>query len=190
MIKNNKISIRNLKHTPSDYDLLSKWLTNAELLKYYNGRDKPFPLDKILKEYSLYSLRHRGIIPCIVDFENTTIGYIQFYQLQDSHKEKYQIDDIEDAYGLDLFIGETIYWNKGIGTRIVRTINQYLFQNEGAKKVITVLQSWNERAIRCFEKAGLKKIKLFPKYERHEGELRDCWLMEALYKSHSDYGFM
>ena len=42
-------------------------------------------------------------------------------------------------------------------------------------------QAWNERAIRCYEKCGFKKVKLLPKHELHEGEYRDCWQIE--YKS-------
>ena len=36
----------------------------------------------------------------------------------------------------------------------------------------------NLRAIRCYEKVGFKKIKFLPKYELHDGEMVDCYLME------------
>jgi aminoglycoside 6'-N-acetyltransferase len=42
-------------------------------------------------------------------------------------------------------------------------------------------KSWQgdyNRAIRCYEKAGFTNIKLLPKHESHEGEYKDCWLME------------
>ncbi len=39
-------------------------------------------------------------------------------------------------------------------------------------------QAWNTRALRVYEKNGFKKKKYLEKHEMHEGELRDCWLIE------------
>lgn len=39
-------------------------------------------------------------------------------------------------------------------------------------------QTWNKRAIRCYEKCGIKKVKILPEHEFHEGRYRDCWLIE------------
>ena len=46
------------------------------------------------------------------------------------------------------------------------------------KRVIMDPQRTNSRAIRCYEKCGFKKVRILPKHEFHEGELRDCWLIE------------
>ncbi|WP_309138169.1 GNAT family N-acetyltransferase [Priestia megaterium] len=47
-----------------------------------------------------------------------------------------------------------------------------------SEKIVLDPQAWNQRAIACYEKCGFKKVKYLPKHEYHEGELRDCWLME------------
>lgn len=36
----------------------------------------------------------------------------------------------------------------------------------------------NERALRVYEKNGFVRVKRMERREMHEGELRDCWLIE------------
>lgn len=45
-------------------------------------------------------------------------------------------------------------------------------------KIVMDPQAWNERALRVYEKGGFVKKKYLEKHEMHEGELRDCWLIE------------
>ena len=82
------------------------------------------------------------------------------------------------VYGTDQFIGEAEYWNKGIGTQLMQSMLAYLINEKQARKVVMDPQSWNLRAIFCYEKCGFQKIKLLEKHEQHEGQMRDCWLME------------
>lgn len=55
---------------------------------------------------------------------------------------------------------------------------EYLIEQKQADIVVMDPQTWNERAIRCYEKCGFKKVKIMPKHEFHEGEYRDCLLIE------------
>jgi aminoglycoside 6'-N-acetyltransferase len=54
----------------------------------------------------------------------------------------------------------------------------YLINTKRADKVVMDPQTWNERAIQCYEKCGFRKVKLLPKHEFHEGDYRDSWLIE------------
>ena len=87
---------------------------------------------------------------------------------------------------MDQFIGESTYWNKGIGTQLVRAMVAYLIEEKGADRIVMDPQTWNERAIRCYEKCGFKKVKLLPENELHEGEYRDCWLIEHVSRTGVD----
>ena len=60
----------------------------------------------------------------------------------------------------------------------MKSMTNFLMTVKGAQKIVLEPQSWNQRAIKCYEKSGFKKVKLLPKQELHEGELKDCWLME------------
>ena len=87
--------------------------------------------------------------------------------------------DIENhVFGTDQFIGEVEYWNKGIGQLLVSSMVDFLTKKMNANRVVMTPRIGNKRAIKCYEKCGFKKVKILPKYELHEGEYHDCWLME------------
>ncbi|UTR10362.1 acetyltransferase [Evansella sp. LMS18] len=153
---------------------LVKWLSDPAVLEYYEGRDNPFNLEKVNEDF--YNPGdEKG--KCMIEYEGQSIGYIQFYQLDKETKDIYGYTD-GNIYGIDQFIGETAFWNKGIGTSLITSMVQFLLEKKNADKVVMDPQTWNNRAIRCYEKCGFKKVKLLPEHEWHEGEYRDCWLIE------------
>jgi aminoglycoside 6'-N-acetyltransferase len=160
-----------------DKVLLSKWLSDPEILQYYEGRDNPFNIEKVEQEF--FSDDEENITRCLVEFSGIPIGYVQFYIVDEKVKQAYGYGGLPKViYGMDQFIGETVYWNKGIGTQLVRAIVAYLIGEKGADRIVMDPQTWNERAIRSYEKCGFEKVKLLPANELHEGEYRDCWLVE------------
>lgn len=40
------------------------------------------------------------------------------------------------------------------------------------------MKAFDLRAIRCYEACGFRKVKRLPAHELHEGQWKDCWLME------------
>ncbi|WP_377888915.1 GNAT family N-acetyltransferase [Alkalihalobacillus sp. R86527] len=165
-IQTGSLSIRRLG--PGDEELLLKWLTNKNVLQYYEGRDCLYTLDKIQDDY----FTREDIIGCIVSFNAIPIGYVQFYR---SSSIKW-LTLPQETYGMDQFIGEPAYWNKGIGTELVTTVVDYLV-GQGASLIVMDPQTRNERAIACYEKAGFEKKCILKQHEWHEGAMRDCQLM-------------
>ncbi|GGE78512.1 GNAT family N-acetyltransferase [Priestia taiwanensis] len=174
LFQQGKLSVREVE--TKDEMLLVKWLSDPRVLAYYDGRDNPFDLAKVRGKF--YN-REDESVRCIVEYEEEAIGYIQFYPLEEEEREVYGYVGCPDIiYGMDQFIGEVDYWNKGVGTRLVSAMVQYLVTEKKADKIVMDPQTWNERALRCYEKVGFQKVKLLPKRELHEGEYRDCWLIE------------
>lgn len=172
--KNDIIIVRQLEET--DKNLLVKWLTDDQVLQYYEGRNNPH--DEELVEESFYS-NDKNETRCIIEYEEIPIGYIQFYPIDKEECEEYGLTDFKgNIFGTDQFIGETKYWGQGIGKELMQLIIEFLTTVKGAQKIVLDPQAWNARAIKCYEKVGFKKVKLMPKHELHEGELKDCWLME------------
>jgi len=160
----------------SDKYLLAKWLSDPEILRYYEGRDNPFDVKKVEEEFFE---EEDDATRCLIEFDGEPIGYIQFYEVDEEEKLTYVYgDSMELIYGMDQFIGESDYWNKGVGTLLVRSMVRYLIEERGADFIVMDPQTWNERAIRCYEKCGFEKVKMLPANEWHEGEYRDCWLIE------------
>ncbi len=160
----------------NDIPLLSKWLSDPNVLQYYEGRDNPFDNEKV---QNVFFSKDPSIQMGIVIYENNEIGYIQYYQLDSESKSEYGLSDsTELIYGMDQFIGEINHWNRGIGNILVSSMVDYLVNNKHADKVVVDPQTWNIRAIKCYEKCGFIKTRLLPNHELHEGEYRDCFVME------------
>lgn len=174
LFQNQELSVRTLE--PSDAILLKKWLSNPVVLEYYEGRDRPH--DQALVQQHFYD-EADATIRCIILYESVAIGYIQFYEIDEEEKVEYGYGESSgNIYGMDQFIGEPAYWNRGIGSRLIKDTVQYLIHQLGATYIVMDPQAWNARAIRVYEKSGFVKKKLLPKHEYHEGEYRDCWLIE------------
>ncbi len=172
LLQKGSLKVRKLED--KDKLLLVKWLSNPLVLEFYEGRDNPFNLEKVEKAF--YPPEDDEV-RCIVEFKDNEIGYIQFYPLDDQSKVDYGYAE-KNIFGMDQFIGEVEYWNKGIGKLLVSSIVDFLIEEKKAKRVVMDPRLRNTRAIKCYEKCGFKKVKILPKYELHEGEYQDCWLME------------
>ena len=87
------------------------------------------------------------------------------------------LDDQTDVWSVDLFIGEPALWGRGLGTAALRLAVEHLFRAEGARRVVITPFTWNARAVRSYEKAGFRRVRVLPEAEEHEGVLGDEWLM-------------
>jgi aminoglycoside 6'-N-acetyltransferase len=173
IFENNKLIVRRIEQ--SDAELITRWLSDPEVLQYYEGRDYPQDLELVKKHYIDMDDNETR---CIVQYDHVEIGYIQYYPVDEDGKKEYDCTDLEGSiYGMDQFIGEVDYWNKGIGQLLVQSTIDHLTKVLKVDKVVMDPQAWNVRAISCYEKCGFEKVKLLPKHEWHEGEMRDCWLM-------------
>ena len=165
-----------VRHLQSgDKHLMAKWLSTPAVLEFYEGRDRSFTLEMVTEKFFK---TEKDIERCLVEYKNEKIGYIQFYHVNDHTSKIDDYSDEEVVYGMDQFIGEIKYWNKGIGTLLVKAMLTYLIEHKQATIVIMDPQVNNNRALKCYEKCGFKKVRLLPKNEFHEGQYRDCWLIE------------
>ncbi|MEX1030717.1 MAG: GNAT family N-acetyltransferase [Paenibacillaceae bacterium] len=55
---------------------------------------------------------------------------------------------------------------------------EYLVTDEKANRIIMDPQTWNKRALACYTKCGFRIVRLLEQHEKHEGKMRDCYLME------------
>ena len=67
-----------------DASIISKWLTDPAVLRYYEGRDNPQSVEKVLDHFihSPNSNEKR----CLIEFDTIPIGYIQCTQWIQSGK--------------------------------------------------------------------------------------------------------
>ncbi|MGF2616435.1 acetyltransferase [Rossellomorea vietnamensis] len=157
-----------------DSGVLQKWLSDPRVLEFYEGRDNPFDLKKV--EQVFFDSDDEEV-KCLVQFNETAIGYIQYYPLDHEAAAEHGYSG-KKVYGTDQFIGEPEFWNKGVGTLLVSSMLEFLKNQKGVEIIVMDPQVRNTRAISCYEKCGFKKVKVLPENELHEGVYQDCWLME------------
>jgi len=79
----------------------------------------------------------------------------------------FDIDSIAHSGEIGIMIGDKTFWNQGLGTETMGLLLRHGFQTLNLNRIMLKVYADNPRAIRTYEKAGLK----------HEGSLR-----EAIYK--------
>lgn len=173
-LSDGEVSLRPL--AAEDAPLLLKWLTDPENLEWWEGKSAVFTPERIQEDfYTEEPLLRR----CIILYREKPIGYLHVDRLDGELREEYEYPHPElTSFGIDQFIGDPGYRNRGIGRTFLRLLLRHLVENEGAQSVILDPHADNPRAIRCYEACGFRKIKFLPAHELHDGEMVDCWLME------------
>jgi RimJ/RimL family protein N-acetyltransferase len=133
----------------SDLDILCKWFKEPHVLEWWNDH---LSLDEIKDKYG-NRIGNDDICPYIVYLDDKPIAFIQYYWAGKVGKGWWPNENAHTV-GLDQFIGEEHYINKGVGTLMMKEFIQYLFENPLIKKIITEASPDNLRAKRCYEKAG------------------------------------
>jgi RimJ/RimL family protein N-acetyltransferase len=130
----------------NDAEKFTEWLNDLEIminLQLYNSvitveQEKEL-LEKLSKEHN-YS---------IIEIEtNELIGNCGFID----------IDHLNQTAEVGIFIGNKNYWNKGYGTEALKLLLDYGFKALNLNNVLIRVYSFNERAIKCYEKTGFKII--------------------------------
>jgi aminoglycoside 6'-N-acetyltransferase len=159
--------------TEGDLPLVVEWRSRPEVHEWYGGR--AFTADEIRAKHLDNT---DPVTRCIVYLDGEPIGFLQFYEYLPEWKPAIGLRPEEEAWGLDLYIGEPHLHGQGIGTLLVRGVAEQLVSEHGATRVTIDPHIGNLAAIRCYEKAGFRKVRLMPSYERVRGEWKDAWLME------------
>jgi aminoglycoside 6'-N-acetyltransferase len=99
------------------------------------------------------------------------VGVVQYYE---------ELDPEYRHAGIDLFIGGP-YQGRGLGTDTVRTMARHLIDDRGHHRLVIDPAADNERAIRCYERVGFRRVGVLREYERDPGGAwRDGVLLDLL----------
>jgi aminoglycoside 6'-N-acetyltransferase len=81
---------------------------------------------------------------------------------------------------IDIFVDPSVH-GRGVGTDAVRTLAAHLVDAEGFHRLVIDPDADNERAIRCYAKAGFRPVGVMRQYERSaDGTWHDGLLMDLL----------
>ncbi len=170
--RDGSLVLRRMEDT--DAETMLRWLQDERVLRDYEGRDRHFNR-ALVKEKFFSCKEEENMTACLFEEHGRPLGYLQFYP---ADPQEYGLEDAGPAYAADIFIGEVEWQGKGIGVRILQLAAVYLEKETAACRLVVDPRSENERAIRCYEKAGFRRVRVLPAHEKHEGKWRDCVLME------------
>jgi RimJ/RimL family protein N-acetyltransferase len=129
--------------TADDYPLMLKWLTTDHVKEWWD--DDEDTLEKVALHYGNAA---DGVEKFILIKESNgieeNIGYFQHYHAPGG------------AIGIDQFIGEKEFLNKGVGTIAIRLFVEMIKRRFQPQSIILDPSPANKRAIRCYEKVGFR----------------------------------
>ena len=125
-----------------DFPLLLKWLSTDHVKEWWNDGDDT--LEKVAAHYGEKNNTARFILLATEEADKEPIGYFQYYF------------EASDAIGIDQFIGEENYLNRGVGTRAIKMFVEMIARQHRPALIILDPSSENKRAVRCYEKVGFK----------------------------------
>jgi len=144
------ISFRKMKK--SDIEMVIKWIREDHVLEYWVSAQNVSD-EMLYKKYNERLIKD-DIETFIISIKSTPIGLIQTY-FMDSFNP-YNILDISSK-GIDLFIGEREFVNKGYGTRvIIEFLKLWVFSNPDIQYACIDPEVANERAIHVYKKVGFQ----------------------------------
>lgn len=179
-LKKQYISLHDLEGNKDEYKVIHKWLTDPEILQFYEGRDKKFSYVDIESKYGK-KIEIETVYPSMIKVDGRCIGYLQYYIIPKEGEwryEHFEIDYEPNMYAMDVLIGEKEYWGKGIGSVLLKNLAAYIFKQKNASKIYIDPRVANMRAVKAYEKSGFKKVKILKEHETFEGKKRDSYLME------------
>ena len=112
-----------------------------------------------------------GVVVFAILDEGEVAGMIQFYEEDD--------EEFRHA-GMDLFLGVP-FQDRGLGSDAVRTLGRHLLEERGHHRLVIDPAAHNERAIRCYERVGFRRVGVMREYWLDpDGVWRDGVLLDLL----------
>ena len=131
------------KFDREDYDNLVAWIDSEEMLIRIAGRQMTFPVTKEQLDISQSDAKRNAF--SIIDAETgKSIGHCELYLLENSAK-------------IDRVIIDGSMKGKGLCNPLMKLLLDYGFNILKQPVIELNVFDWNTAAIRCYEKAGLKK---------------------------------
>ena len=176
--KDAHITIRRMEETERDLRQYLTWMTDPETMRYWDGMTVHFTYEMVLEKYRKRVAEN--VNSCIIEYDGESIGYCQFYELDpEEFGEAYFTfaRPGEKGMGIDIFLGAVQMRERGIGTRTMKLLIKALFEQHGADILLIDPKIHNLRAIRCYEKAGFRKLFVLKEHEKQDGILHDNQIM-------------
>lgn len=164
------------RHTPANLPTVLRWYADPEIARLTRYSTRPMPTEEVERFFQSRLLSTESVAYGIhVRPSARLVGLTTFSSL----------DPDNGSVLFHITIGERDAWGHGYGTEAARLMLWLAFERIGLHRVGLTVFSFNERAIRSYEKAGFRvegrMREAIARDERHWDEiqmgiLRDEWL--------------
>ena len=145
-----------------DAEKYTKWLNDFETTDYIGQSTKIYTVENEKNFLENCSKKENGVTLGIIKLDNDEL--IGNCGLKD-------IDSIGRTATLGIFIGDKEERNKGYGAEAIKLLLDYGFNYLNLNEINLDVYSFNERAIKCYEKVGFKEY----------GRRRECIYLNGKY---------
>src|SRR4051812_19169989 len=122
--------------------------------------------------------------PSADDFDAPEDGALLVIEVDGAIAGSIQYEEVTDpqyrSAGIDIFLAGA-WQGRGLGREAVGLLVRHLFETRGHHRLTIDPALANERAIRCYEAVGFRRVGVMRQYERDDGGIwHDGLLMELL----------
>ena len=142
----------------ADLPMLHDWLGRPHVLEWWGGGDPAPSLGEVIAQYQPRILATERVTPYIATQEGQAIGYAQSYVAMGCGDGWWEHETDPGVRGIDQFLAHDRHLGRGLGTQLVCALVRMLFENPAVTRIQTDPAPDNGRAIRCYEKAGFRRM--------------------------------
>ena len=137
--------------TEDDWDTLLRWNNDPDVLYYAEGEE--VASRTIAEAQAIYRGVSQTAYYFVIEMDGASVGECQLQQMNLVRcLSRYPGKDLRR---IDIMIGETHLWGRGIGTTAIGLLVRFAFEVEGADAVFGLdIADDNPRSRRAFEKNG------------------------------------
>lgn len=136
--------------------MLHRWLQRPHVAEWW----RPTPsLNQAREEFAPFAETGGPCQGYIARLDDEDIGYIQSYVVKGCGGGWWEEEHDPGARGIDQFLAAPEHLGRGMGTALVRTFVERLFEDPLVTRIQTDPDPRNARAIRCYEKAGFHAVR-------------------------------
>lgn len=147
----------------SDLDELHRILAEPAVARWWRLHDRPSLEDWLADD---------GVTRWAVVADGAVVGKAQAYEERDPEYRH---------AGIDLFLDPRLH-RRGLGGETVRVVARWLLEERGHHRLVIDPAGENERAIRCYERVGFRRVGVLRRYwhDHVRGEWADGLLLDLL----------
>lgn len=137
--------------TRADLPMVHAWLQRPHIAEWWR---EPASLVELERDYLHRPTAESSTRAYIAFLDGDPVGFIQSYVAMGSGEGWWEQETDPGTRGIDQFLANAEQLGRGIGSAMVGAFVETLFQDSAVTKVQTDPAPENQRAIRCYQRAG------------------------------------